>query len=464
MKKQAKKNSPTKFFNGGTKNTIPVPKDKTNIKQVASFMANLIKYNRSLFKKELEDWEQARAMALSTDNPRRYFITQINRDISLDMFFKGMINQRIGRITNKKVKIVNANGEKDDAKTKLFERKKWFKEFRKFAIEAKFCGYRLPYLFINEKGKLCCKAVWPENVVPEQHLVLQNPFDTDGYDYTQPPLSNVCIGIGDPEDLGLFESLAMGYILKKHSWQSWDEFEERFSIPMIIAKTASEDAAVQNEILDWLSDLGAGGNALFPMDTEIDYKESKHVDAFQVFNEKRKALNEEAAILINGQQESSNNTGSRAKTEALIKNTTDQITEDDKSDVEAVVNDDLLPMLRQHFGFALDEGDTFEWDDADMLPIPEMAKVLEAVDKMGFELDAKDVSEKLGVKILGKKKPIVEPKEVDDEDDDEIEKGKNHNKKPTAKSKKPQPENSFESILNMHKLINELLVDEHTHG
>lgn len=434
-----------------------VPQNKTNLKQVAAFMAGMVKYQRSLWKKEMQDLFNARALALNIDNPRRYNLAQIYHDVALDMFFKAQVNLRINRIKNKKFKIVSKSGETDIEKTKLLK-KRWFKQFLKFSIEAKFWGFRLPYIFVDQNGQLSCKAVWPEHVAPEQGLLLRNPFDIDGYPFREAPLNTFCVPIGYPEDLGLYESLAYGFILKKHSWQSWDEFEELFGVPMRIAKTASQDKAVQEEILSWLEDMGSASYGLFPIDTEIELKENKQTDAFEVFDQKRKAVNEEAALLINGNAESSNNSGSRAKAEAILKNTTDQITEDDKGDCEDIVNDDLLPLLSLHFGFPFADGDRFEWDDADAVPIKDMADVLTKVSEMGFELDIADVSAKLGVKILGKKEPVVDPakKGIEPEEDDK-------KKKPTPPKKATKADNVFRSILTMHNEVTNLLTD-HAHG
>jgi len=383
------------------------PKNTTDVKQVASFIAGLMRLGRSMYKKEIADWQNARQMALSVEKPRRYYLYEVYRDVEIDMFFKGQVSQRINRIKNRHFRIVTKDGTVDKEKTKLLK-KRWFKRFLRYSMESKFWGFNLTYFMIDEKtGKFECKKVCPEHVSPDESLILRSPYDMDGLRYDEGDPARYCIPIGEVEDLGLYESLALGYILKKHSWQSWDELEEKYGIPLMIAKTASEDREVQNEIVSWMEELGAASHGLFPMDTEIDVKDNISTDIYEIFNQKRKAINEEAAILINGQQESSNNTGSRAKTEALIQSTTDQITLDDKGDMEDIINDDLLPLLINTFKFPFSPDDRFEWDDADSLSLPDMADVFTKVDQMGFELDPKDVSEKLGVKILGKKIPAT---------------------------------------------------------
>ena len=66
---------------------------------------------------------------------------------------------------------------------------------------------------------------------------------------------------------------------------------------MRTAKVASSDPRVKREVDKWLKDLGSAGWARFPEGVEIDIKESNSRDSFNVFNEKRKACNEELATL-----------------------------------------------------------------------------------------------------------------------------------------------------------------------
>jgi len=464
MNTDKKNNLParTTLFSGQTKDIIATPRNGASKQEVSAFIASIVKYTRSLFKKEIEDWQNARAYALNVTNPRRYYLYQVYRDVELDMFIKGQVNQRVHRIKNKKFKIIKADGTKDVEKTKLLQTK-WFKEYLKYRIETKFWGYTLVYFLLDENGKLQCRKVYRENVVPEQSLIVKTPFDPEGALYTEEPFASYCVGLGDCEDLGLYESLAWGFILKKHSWQSWDEFEEMFGVPIRIAKTASQDKAAQLEIVNWLEDMGHANHALFPIDTELDVIESKQKDAFGVFLEKIKQINTEAAILINGQNESAQDKGSRGKSETIMSNTQDQISEDDKGDVVDDVNDKLLPLLAKTFKFPFIEGDRFEWDDELSMDTNDLADVLVKVDAMGFELDMADVAEKLGVKILGKKEPVVAPgmppnKTTDCADCGGVGCDKC---KPADTSKKKKVDNTFKSILNMHQKINELTHHDH---
>jgi hypothetical protein len=431
-----------------TVSRYPTPPQKMTKQAVASFIQTITRLQRSNWKKELEDWSYARVNARNVKYPRRYYLYQLYDDIKIDMFIRGQLNQRYQRIKNRKFKIVNAAGETDIEKTKLLN-KKWFKNFMIYALNSKFYGYSLINLMVDPNGNFTCSEIYREHVVPEDKLILKSPFDAQGVRFDEEPFKSFLIPVGDSEDLGIFESLAVGYILKKHSWQSWDEFEELFGIPIRWAKTASTDNDVQNEIKGWLEDMGQAAYGLFPMDTEIEIKENSKTDSFQVFNKKREAVNEEAAILINGQHESSNDSGSRAKSETIMNRTQDEITDDDKGDIRDVINDELLPRLAQFFGFPFLDTDKFEWDDAKQLPLKDLADIMKTVSDMGFKIDPDEISSKLGISVF-------EPDETND-DDEKTDPVPGSKKK---KDKKPAA-TLLEHVTNMHLEINELLNHSH---
>lgn len=429
-------------------NRLPVPVNKPSKQMVASFIQSITRLQRSQWKKELEDWQNARINALRIDFPRRFWLYQLYDDIKIDMFIRGQLDQRYKRIKNRKFKIVNAAGETDIEKTNLLK-KKWFKKFIVHCMNSKFYGFALINLFFDANNNFTCNEVFREHIAPEQSLILKSPFDATGVNFNDDAFKNFLIPVGDTHDLGIFESLAVGYILKKHSWSSWDEFEELFGVPIRYAKTASTDKGVQDEIQSWLQEMGSAAFGVFPMDTELEVKENNKTDSFQVFNKKREAVNEEAAILINGQHESSNDSGSRAKSETIMNRTQDEITEDDKGDIQDIINDELLPRLAQFFGFPFLPTDRFEWDDAKQLPIPELAKVMESVSKMGFKIHDDEITTKLGIKLA----------EEDDMEEDDTEEDE---PLPPAKKQKKEPKDLLEFITNMHLEINKL--QNHNHA
>jgi hypothetical protein len=426
----------------------------------AGFMVSIIKQQYSLYKKEIEHYLMARQTAISVIRPRRYLLYLLYKDVMTDPVIAGQWNNRVNRVKNKPFKIVDVNTRVENKIKTAYFKKKWFFDYVKFAMESKTHGASLIYttkLIGNQINAV--DIVLRDHVVPEFNQVLYEISDETGPNYLEDPFNKYCIPVGDPFDLGLLEKIAPLYILKKHSWQSWDQFEEMFGVPIRWAKTASTDKKVQAQITKWLQDMGQASYALFPEGTTFDIKESVRSDAFQVFNQKRLACNEEIAMIINGQFETASASGSRAKTAAVVASTQDELTLDDLRFLYYSINDDLLPLMQGLGGYNINPlTDDFEWDMSVELKPLEKLQIYEGVNSMGFELDQEDITNTFGVKIVGKKAPAPPPAAPHDptsdfndppvtQEDDQPKPGGNKND-PTN--------NAIAQVLNMHHQISKI--------
>lgn len=364
-------------------------------------MVNAIKNQHSLYRKEIKDWKFARYHALATEQPRRKKLIDLYEDILTDAFIFGRSETRKLRISNKGFIIKNAAGEIDEKKTKLLQ-KSWFNQFIKISLESVYFGYSLVYPSeLDENGYIKnISLVFRDHVVPETKEILQYPYDQTGVKFDQPPYNDWCLFINNEGFLGLLDKAAPLWIFKKHSWQNWDEFEEMFGIPIRTAKVASTDKRVLAEIDKWLKDLGSAAYGRFPEDVEIDIKESSSRDSFGVFNEKRKAANEELATLFDGHAETAKDSGSRAKSGSIIESTQDLITADDETRVQFIVNDLLIPFLiKRGYPFSLD--DVFEWNDNEKLSPKERLNIFLGVKKLGYKVKKEQIETELDVEIDG---------------------------------------------------------------
>jgi hypothetical protein len=411
------------------------PKKQVSKVDASGFLQSLIRIQHSLWRKETAEWELARTNALSLHNPNRLRLVEFYKDIDTDLFIRGQKNQRVNRIKNRKAKVINTKtGEEDKELTKLLQ-KKFFREFRQFVMDAKFYGHRLIYFTFDNKGRIKCKFVYPEHVIPEKGIIVKNPSDSTGISYLEGPFAQSFISVGEPEDLGMYENLAYPYLLRKHSWASWDEFEELFGVPLRWISTTATDKKLLDTLESFALEMGSANYAIVPGDAKMEVKEGRTQDAFQVFNEKRKAVNEEVSIYINGHAEQVNEKGSRGKSETIIHKTQDEISADDDLDVLTVVNDELLPMLAIMFGMPFGPDHEVVFDDTKVLEPKEKADLFKTVSDIGYEVDQEQITSELGVRITGKKTTQPLPPTED-------------KKKKNEDGKKPQ--NDAAAIIKMH--------------
>ena len=377
---------------------FPGNSEKQQIENAVKKITSQIKNQHSLFRKEIKEWKMYKAQALDSEMPRRANLILLYIDIMEDAFIFGRWNNRKFRISNKAIQVVS-NGEINEDKTNLFK-KLWFNRYLKHYMDSKAFGPTLIYpKNIDEDGYIKDIDIVPRtNVVPETCEILKNVYDQKGVRFDESPLKEWSLLLGDVDDLGLLNKAAPLWIFKKHSWQNWDEFEEMFGVPMRIAKVASSDKRVQNEVQKWLKSLGSAGYAMFQEGTDIEIVESKSKDAFNVFNEKRKAVNEEIAILFDGQFESSTESGSNAKAGVVIENTQKEITKDDATTALFSINEQLLPFLIKR-GYPFDENDEVQWNDNKETTPEQRLKIFKGVKELGFSVVKKQIETELDVEL-----------------------------------------------------------------
>jgi|GEM_PF-284418 len=456
---------------------------KDFIRDPAKIMAGIIQQQRTLFAKEIENWILARAAAESPLNPMRAMLYDIYSDVMIDAVLTGLIyNHRILPVKNKLFAIKGSDDKINPVKTKLLAKKPWLRDWMRFALESIFYGFSLPYFSQQQyDGKTAwikkVELIPRKHVISERHVYTIYQSDLNGIDYTVSPVADYVTPIGDEYDLGLLNKATPLAILKKHGWQNWDQFAEKFGLPIITVKTASQDSRVQDEIEEWLQTLSTGAYGIFPMDTEMDIKENQKTDAFQVFAQIIDKANTELAILICGQTMTSMNGSSKSQGE-VHERVMDGITQDDEIFIENAFNEQVMPLLINVFKYPFDEGDYFEFCQPEDLQA--LLKIFQGVTQMGFQIDPKQVEEKFGTKIIGLKAvappapgddpaPGYEQPADDDEQEQETPDKPDDNEKPKEGKKKPaskkpgDKELTAKDLIQLHAKIIDTFGGNHVH-
>lgn len=378
-------------------------------------MTTIIRFQKTQYNKEILHWKTARQEAMSVYNPRRVTLTDLYEDIELDAFIYGIVsNKRIFKISNKAFKVIDKDGKEIPEKTAWFKHQ-WFNDLLKYAMQSRFFGYSLVYFMDwNKDGKIVTTQLVPRrHVVPERHAWTIMQYDTTGFDYKAPPFDKYMMGIGKEDDLGIYDKAAILYIIKKHSWQSWDEFEERFGIPIPIVETATQDKKVLDSIESWLKDLSTGSYGVIPEGGKLTVVETGKADTFNIFFKKIEMSQIELEVLLTGQIRETNKSGTYGK-EQSKEEEAQELINDDKTFIQYLVNDVLIPQIMIPNGYQFLPGEKFDWNDGKKLSPKERLEILTGVKNLGFKLDLNQVSEDLDV-IIEEAEPIEEPLGKEDE-------------------------------------------------
>ena len=318
-------------------------KDVHNVEKVTQLMIDVIRRNRRLWRKELTDWQSARYARYSAENPRTYPMQELYEDVMLDGHLTGITNNRTLRTTNKDY-IFTIDGIQNDDLTNLIKDKEWFENIIQWAHESVYYGYSLIWINDFEKGNIKEVSLIPRGIViPEHKVILYDLNSNKGIDYSE--IKDVLLYAQFYDNIGLLEKASVYTILKRHSWGSWDEFEELFGVPIRIAKIASQSEQVKNEVAGWLEDMGSAPYGVFPIGTEVDIKENSKSDAFNVFFQKIKALDAELSKLVLHQTMTTENGSSKSQGE-VHENTLEQLVYADEKKELAFLNNRLVPAMR----------------------------------------------------------------------------------------------------------------------
>lgn len=328
-------------------------RDSQDVKKVTNLMLDVIKHNRRLWRKEINDWQRGRQLRYSKENPQNYLLQEVYDDILLDGQLTGISQNRTFRTTNKDYIFVNPDGKKDDKCTIFIKDKTWFEEFIKNTHETAYFGTEVAWIKEFDKGEIKTVEMLPRyNVIPELKRFVTDVYGNAGFNYLDFPFHLIEVQMYDA--IGLLEKAAPYTILKRHSWGSWDEFEELFGVPIRIAKIASQSETVKTEVAGWLEEMGSAPYGVFPIGTEIEIKENSKGDAFNVFYQKIKALREELSMLILHQTMTTEN-GSSKSQGTVHENTLNELVFSDEKRMLSILNDKLVPAMR-FFGYAIPDG------------------------------------------------------------------------------------------------------------
>lgn len=320
-----------------------------DITKITNLMVDVIRRQRRLWRKEINDWQAARYAYYQSDIPRFYPMQEVYDDIMLDGHLTAVTEDRTLRTINEDY-IFTIDGIKNDGLTNFIEDQEWFDYVLEEAHKTTYKGESLLWIKDFEKGNIKEVEVIDRGLlVPGQKILLYDINGNKGLDISE--VDDVLLYAKFYSNIGILEKAAVYTILKRHSWGSWDEFEELFGVPIRIAKVASQSETVKNEVAGWLEEMGSAPYGVFPIGTEIDIKENSKADAFNVFYQKIQALDKELSKLILHQTMTTENGASKAQGN-VHENTLEEVVKSDKKKMLSFLNKRLVPAMRK-LGYAI---------------------------------------------------------------------------------------------------------------
>ena len=334
--------------------SIKKPHNPKTSKQV-SVLIDSIKERRSIWRKEVIDWQMGREAYYDEYTPTTWQLQDVYHDIMLDGQLTTVTEDRKLRLLNKELVVYGKDKKIDEFKTELINDQEWVFDLLNECLDSIFYGYSLVHLRTGKSltGKTVIQEPYliPRGYVSPHHkMILKNENDpTVGVEWSKFP--NELLYAQMYNAVGILEKASPLTILKRHSWGSWDEFEQIFGIPIRVAKYALGNEKLKQEIAGWLEEMGSAAYGVFPKEAEIDIKENQKSDAFNVFFKKIERVDAGLSKLILHQTGTTDEKAYVGSAE-VHENTLEQVTLADERKSSLILK--RLPYMLFYWGYGFD--------------------------------------------------------------------------------------------------------------
>ncbi len=319
---------------------------------------------------DIGKWRTALVSA-EQEHEQRSLLYDLYSEILLDGRLDALIQQRISRITNAKIKF-SKDGMPVDEVNDLTKRA-IFNAFLEEALQARFWGFSLLELYWpgpkQKDFNGATNLVPRKHVKPKRGVVTKNAWDIVGLPFREAPYTDYCIEVGKVDDLGILLKCCANVIYKRGGFGDWAEFAEVFGMPFRWATYSNEQSRGVLETA--LAQAGSAGYVVAPEDAHLEFHNptagSSSNDIFRFLID---ACNQELSITVLGNsmttQEAKHSGYAQSETQ---QDTQDELHKDDRAFVLRVLNEKLVPYLAS-LGYPV-EGGCWEFHDEDGLSLPQ---------------------------------------------------------------------------------------------
>lgn len=255
-----------------------------------------------------DELKQAIIFAEDPENPVRYYLYEIYKEVLKDLHLDSQIRTAIFKIIKEPWVIVNSKTKKINKEATELLQKKWFQDISQYYLEAEYWGHSLiefGQLYQDtETSKMVFKDVvlFPrEHVSPEKGMILVNPSDIQGLYYRQNPFNQWIIETEKTHDLGLLHKAARYSIYKKFSYADWSRSGEKWGDPLLVIRSASSDDKENDKKEQFAANFGNNGYAILDKDDEVELLERKNDKGYEINKLFAEAMDKENSKGINGQ-------------------------------------------------------------------------------------------------------------------------------------------------------------------
>lgn len=301
----------------------------------------IIERNYTRGKSTINKWQYAIRSAEDAQNPSRYLLIDIYKDILIDPHLSAQINLRKQKTLYNSLALVDKNGKKNQIASEKLNAFELIQTISHL-LDSVYYGHSLIQIDMD-RDAIKPTLIPRENVLPNKGILLKSLSDNIGIKYRDTFKGQFIESINF-QDLGILNQCVPYILFKRFTTSAWAEFCEIFGMPLRVAKTSTRDGKALAQMEQMMINMGSLAYSVIDHDDEVQFYESKKTDG-AIYEQLIKHCNSEISKLINGAVigEDSQN-GSRSK-EEVGERLSSYLYLADQRAVTHIINSQLLPIL-----------------------------------------------------------------------------------------------------------------------
>lgn len=359
----------------------------------------LVKEVIERIRESLKDWSYA---VTNAENPHldesiKYTeLFNLFNNLVFDEHVTALVDTILFDVTQTPFQIIDESGEKNEEKTKLFE-KSWFFDWIMYALEADYWIFSLIQFGEIKDGIFKdVSLVDRYHVRPEGGYVSKQRFqDTEDFVFTEEPLSKWTMLVKSKKHLGRFNIISKSFILKREVRQFWAVFNELFTTPYYTVKTNFANSKHRNDLIDWLEKRKHSGSVVVGIDDEIDAL-TNGGQGYKSYEDFENSANQAMSKAFLGQTMVFEDGSSRSQAE-VHERQKDTFIQARRILLMFVINEELIPKMAE-LGINISEKDQFKWILEQKLTVKEWAEIIASLAPF-FDFDTDQIIEKIGLSL-----------------------------------------------------------------
>jgi SPP1 gp7 family putative phage head morphogenesis protein len=319
---------------------------------------------------DIGSWRSAIRMA---DMDNRSKLYNLYTDLLIDGYLSDAIDKRIDAVTDADLVFTLPSGKEDDSVNLLMNTPE-FEDLLREIMLSRFWGVSVVECSLQD-GELHIYSVPRTHIRPAIKQIARREEDRTGIGYEG---VNSIIQFGKDDDYGIILRACPYVIYKRGGFGDWAQFTELFGMPQRIGKYSSMDEGSRRELIRAFETAGSAPYMVVPKETEVTQTVLSGGTNGALYNDFRKACNEEILITVLGQTMTTQDGSSLAQGKVHLE-VQEKKHKSDRRYTERMLNRYFVPWLVSR-GFPVGGGTFHFRDKAKELSVDDVVKIVNMID------------------------------------------------------------------------------------